>query len=267
MPKLLAWVLIVSLGPALWAGCASEDPPAPISSSSSPQADSVQAYLDAIDRDALVDAFARLSNTAFTRTIRTEQLEDEQVVAWTERTVHYARGTAGTHRDVVEVDSSGSVRGGWVGQLAARHLSSTAPAALGAHILPEDPPYRSRRNEHLYTYQFAADTVVDAHRLHVFDIRSHEDAENAPDIRRVRLYVDPDTRALRGMYLEQRTSTLLYEEVTRLRTMLAPASDTGWTPSTFRVDSYLDLPLQRARHVRTTSTFTYPVSTSAAGNS
>jgi len=92
--------------------------------------------------------------------------------------------------------------------------------------------------------------------VHVVEIRAQPGALGADRaIRHARLFVEPATYELVGLYLVRAETSLLFREDSRTLTHLRPAPDSGWVPAVTRLDARLDMPLQAAPLFRLDASF------------
>lgn len=258
---------LVALG-----GCAEEAPEVPgqpfYPTSANPfqqtpaERDSVVALLQAVDQEPFREAFARLDAKAFTRYTRVEQFDDEDfLVAYEEHVLRHLTREGERTFTVLDTDSAGTFNFGYFSSFVSENVEMQDPPDLTAHLLPEDPPYLSARNREAYVYRLLPDTLMWDHMAQVIEVRARPVEGDGQNIRLVRLYVDRDTDALIGVYMERIDLALLFREESRFYAHVRPFAPGEWVPYNTRFETIIRVPFRPAQLFRTVSTY-YDYSTS-----
>lgn len=249
MRALAAAPLLVLL--AVLSACSSGDavPPAPTAEA---VADSAVVVARAARQDALRAAFDTLGTYAYLRQARTTQHgpDGDLVAAETRLLRHDADGLLLLRRE-----RQGDFAFGALGRFVDREPDVTSPPDLGRHVLPEEPPYLAERNRDAFAFTLRADTVLDGRPTRVVDVHARPGEGDRQAIRSARLFVDRATDQLVALSVTRAHRSVLFSEDHRLFVQLAQTPDGAWVPRHLYADTYLRLPFQQRRHLRTASTF------------
>lgn len=216
--------------------------------------DSVVALLQSLRTEAIDTAFARLPTLAFTRRVRTEQVEAGRVLASRTRTLRYPGGR--TAPTLLHRDSSGTFDFGLLGWVAQPDARQDAAATLAPHIVPDDPAYLSPRNQEAYTYRLLPDTALAGRAAQVIDVQARPDAQSDLSIRHARFFVDRASGRLVAVRLARSKRAFLFDEDSRFFVRLQPGPEGQWVPHSTRYWTRLDLPLGTPRQFRTDASYT-----------
>lgn len=262
-PRAYASVLVLLIPLFLWTGCTPDAPserllgPADtLFTASEEERAAALAVLDSIQQHAMERAFERLPQYAFTRHVRTAHLgPGDSLLAMRERVLRFPPPDSAERPLVLQADSAGDFSLGGLGRLAPSGNDDRAPTALGRHALPSDPPYLDPRTYEAFRYRLRPDTLAGrpVRRVDVHAQPGELGADQA--IRHARLYVDPASYELIGLYLVRGTSGVLFREDSRSYVQLRPAPDSGWVPAAARFHAHVKIPLRAPRTLRTTSVF------------
>jgi hypothetical protein len=229
--------------------------------------------LDSLKRGAIRNASSHLGGRSYTRRVPTEQIgETGRVTAFQERLLRYGPSRA----RVVRSDSSGAFDFGALGRMVkGTGLASTGagtPATdLTRQVLPDEPAFLSRRNRHAFTYRLLPDTTLAGGPARVVAVRARPSTDgDRQTVRSARLYIDAATGQLLGVHLHRVRRSLLFDEDTRQRVHIRPASGrtpppdsaAAWVPAETHFETQLDVPLRPARHVRSTASYSYSATSS-----
>ena len=197
------------------AGCADPgpDPDAP------PVDPETARLLEAIDRDALADAFARLeaSGARADLTLTTQADGDE------------TRETLAVDPTATTEDEGPRLRDPLVGALT------------------DDPPYLDPAAREAYRLRTLGDTTIGGERLRLVEAVL-EDTDREHGVRRVWAAVDGAGR-LGAVEVERRADSAIYAETSRVRVDLRPTPE-GWLPRRVLTDTRTDVPLSAPTRVR-----------------
>lgn len=254
-PWLLLSVLIV------FGGCGfqqSADPLlAPVDTLFSETGDGRSAALEtlqAIEYDSIQTAFARLDEHAFTRYVRTDQFAPSgRRTAFRERVERYENAAS---RTVLHRDSSGTFQFDTFDRFAPTATDSL-PANLTEYVIQDDASYVEPRTQEAYRYRTYADTLAPATPVEVIEVRAQPDERGRDvSIRHVRLYLDPDSRQLVGLYLVRAEQAALFREDSRFFVSLRPAPESrGWVPHVTRFRARVSIPLRSPQAFRSVSAY------------
>ena len=257
------FLLLVCLG--LLGGCdkapPSGSPPLeeqPAESATGAGRDAALALLASLDREAFRQAFERLAHYHYTRQVRTVQLNRQgELRAYLERTLRYNSRGEEPAASVLEVDSSGTFAFGLLGRFAVGgEIDVERPTRLTERLLPEEPAYLSERNREAFLYSLEQGTTRAGRPVRILVIEARPGEGDEQTIRRVRLYVERQSRQLVALYLERADQDIFFSERSRLYAETKPTSDGAyWLPSRTRFHAQLDLPLQPPRAFRTSSVY------------
>ena len=193
---------------ALAAGCA--DPAPEAASTADPEA---ARLLEAIDRDALADAFARL-----------------------DRTPHRARLV------VTSTDEAGAETRETADDDGTRFRDPVAAA------LTEDPPYLDPAAREAYRLAVLGDTTIGRTRFRIVEAALVDPASEL-GVRRVWAAVT-EAGTVGAVEVDRQAASALFGERSRVRVDLAPHGD-GWLPRRAVTHTWTDVPLSAPARVRT----------------
>ncbi len=211
----------------------------------------VLALLDTLRTDALQEAFGGLAAHPHLRHLRTEQhAPDGRVLAYRVYTVRHHLDAAPT---VTRLDSAGAFDFGLFGRFARRTDPATPPVNPVPLILPEDPPYRSPRNQDQFRYRLLPDTVLFGRPVRRVDITALPGSDQT--LRRARLAMDAATGQLVGLHLERTSPSVLFREQSRFDLRIRPDAGGQWVPDVEQTHTQLALLWQTPRAFQTRVTF------------
>lgn len=215
------------------------------------------AVLDSLQHGTMEAAFDRLSRYAFTYRVRTAQrTPDDEVMARRTEVWRFPPPDSAQRPFLVRVDSSGSFEGGWFDVFAGGRNGDIQLTDRAQHVLPDDPAYLEPRTREAFRYRLLPDTSLDGRRARVVEIHAQPGELGADRvIRHARLFVEPDTYELVGLYLVRAEASVLFREDSRTLARLRPAPDSGWVPATTRLEARLEMPFQAARSLRMEASF------------
>ena len=257
------FLLLVCLG--LLGGCGEVSPAGspslekqPAENATGAGRDAALALLGSLKQEAFRQAFDRLARYHYTRQVRTVQLDHQgELLAYLERTLRYNARGGEPVVEVLKADSAGTFAFGLLGRFAVdREMDIDRPLPLTKRLLPEEPAYLSTRNREAFLYRLEQGTTRAGRpvRILVIEARPGEGDEQA--IRRVRLYVERQSRQLVALYLERADRDMFFSERSRLYAETKPAPEgSHWLPSRTRFHTQLDLLLQVAKTFRTSSVY------------
>lgn len=213
--------------------------------------------LQSMKQGPFKSAFARLPAYAFTRYVRTDQFAPGgQRTAFEERVARFHPDAGTLQHTLLRRDSAGSFEFDTFDRFAPTGTPDTVPTRLPRHLLPEDPPYLAPRTRERYRYRLFSDTLasgtaVQAVEVHVRPI----EGSDAPSIRHARLYIEPESRNLVGIYFVRSDQAALFREDSRFFASLRPAPDSGWVPHVTRFRARVAVPLRTPQEFRTVSAY------------
>lgn len=220
--------------------------------------DSVLALLSDMSQAAFDSAFARLDEYAFTRRVRTEQLDTTgATTAYRTLTLSYPPGTeSGT---VVQADSSGSFsEGGALSSITPAQRRTSRPANLAAQSLDDQPAYLAPRTREAYRYALREGTLADGTPTYVVEAKARSSGQGAEQgIRYARLIIARESRQLVGLTTIRASRILLFHENSRvtLRLQQAPDDAAVWLPKSTHFRARVDVPFREPRQFRKTSAY------------
>lgn len=211
--------------------------------------------LDSLQQNTLPAAFDRLSRYAFTHRVHTVQrTPDGTVTARRTEVLRFPPPDSAQRPLLLRTDSSGSFDGGWLDAFAPEGRGGLIDRAQ--YVLPSDPAYLEPRTREAFRYRLRPDTTFGDRTVRVVELRAQPGELGADRaIRHARLFVEPDTYELVGLYLVRAEASLLFREDSRTFTHLRPAPDSGWVPATTHLDARLAMPLRTAQFYRLDASF------------
>lgn len=228
--RLLALLVLLPL----FAAC-DEPAPDPLSPAEVAERDSVLALLRTADTETLAAAFDRLDAFRYRVVTRTEQFDDESLMAQRTVTAEVMPTADSAGTDIVQTDSSGAFDFGGFAAFASDELENPLPAENPATlVLPDDPAYLDPRGRETFIFHFAPDTLFGERRVRVLTVEARE---NDQALRRARLYLDA-SGALVGVRLQRRTESVIFSERSDTAVLLQPGVG-GWLPHVTRVETTL----------------------------
>ncbi len=218
--------------------------------------DSALAVLTAMQRTAFDSAFARLSDYAVTRHVRTEQMTPAgTTTAVRSYEVRYRAGAEdGTTQ---RRDSAGAFRdGGLFGRAAPDRNPAARPPNVAAQILPDQPTYVEPRTREAFRYALRADSLRDGTPVHVLAVRARSSGTgNEQGVRHARLLIHQPSNQLIGLSLVRDGQVLLFGEDSRLSVRLRQGPTGTWVPHVARVRASVHVPFRAPHQFRTVSAF------------
>lgn len=208
--------------------------------------------LQAIDEDVFREAFRSLPEGSFLRYERTEQRdENHRLERMIERVLRHA--PEADPEVVTLIDSTGTFEE----DRTPGFLQGENPplAQLHQHLLPEEPAYASERDAEAFRYRLDPDTTLWGRSVRMAHIEARSVEGSDQSLRTVRLYVDGETNALVGLFLQQVDDGLLFGENTTFDVRLRPGSNGTWRPHLLRVHSDLHTAFLPRRVFRTVYAF------------
>ncbi|NNF03144.1 MAG: hypothetical protein HKN17_01655 [Rhodothermales bacterium] len=233
------------------------------------------AIIAGIDTTGIRSAFGRLGNLDYTRYIRTEQFNEEDVlVAFTEHVVRVDRTGDGSEIQVQQADSGGAFDFGFFKRFVSSNLESIDHVDLVPHVIPEDPDYLNPRRSDSYLFSVRGDTMLWNRTARIIEVRARPGYADGLSIRRARYYVEPETDRLLAMGLDRIDLAMLFREESsffvhvhpvRFETAapgaggsasgVVPAARRPLLPWNTRFETTIRTPFRDAYTVRTVSTF------------
>lgn len=214
--------------------------------------DSVFAQLQTVHFDAVKEAFQALEGAAFTRRIRTEQLDRAgDRIAYRERVMAVDSDTT----SVLSRDSSGSFDYGFLRRFTSDEAARDEPWELAAYILADDPAYLSPRSREAYEYRSGSGALSGVGPVTVIDVRAHPEFGTDQAIRRARIYLDPGTNRVVAQEIERSDQALWFRESSDLFIGIRRDSAVGWVPNRTRIETRVRMPFRPIQRFRTESTF------------
>lgn len=220
--------------------------------------DSALAVLSSMRRTAFDSAFVDLDEHAFTRYVRTEQLDPAgRATAVRSYELRYPAGIgSGT---IQRRDSVGTFRsGGILGGVAPDRNPTERPANLTAQMLPDQPAYVEPRTREAFRYALQSDTLLDGTPVYVLEATARNYGTGRDQgVRYARLRIDRASRELIGLTMVRADAVLLFGENSRFTVHLRPATDDSqtWVPYLTRVRASVTVPFRAPRQFRTVSAF------------
>lgn len=261
--RLRALLLLLLMGPGLLMGCQSEPPNALMLSAddvaftaSAAERQAALALLDSLQQTVIRASFDRLADYAFTQRLRVEQrAPDGDMAAFREQVRRFSPPDSAQRPIQVRADSSGGFDGGWLGNL----LPTTSDTLINRaqYVLPDDAAYLAPRTREAFRYRLRPDTTLGGRTVRVMEIRA-QPGETGADraIRHARLFVEPGTYELVGLYLVRADASLLFREDSRSAVYLQPSPNGTWVPSTTQLEARLKIPFRAAQHIALGVAFT-----------
>jgi len=261
--RLHAVLLFLLMGPGLLMGCQSEPPNALMLSAddaaftaSAEERQAALTVLDSLQQTVIRASFDRLADHAFTQRLRIEQrAPDGSTAAFHERVRRFPPPDSAQRPVQLRADSSGAFDGGWMGNL----LPSTGDTLIdrAQYVLPDEAAYLAPRTREAFRYRLRPDTTLGGRPVRVVEIHA-QPGETGADraIRHARLFVEPGTYELVGLYLVRADASLLFREDSRSAVYLQPSSDGTWVPSTTQLEARLKIPFRAAQHIALDIAFT-----------
>lgn len=249
-------LLVLLMGAGLLMGCQSEPPDALMLGAEDAQftataeeREAALAVLDSLQLTVIRASFDRLDDYAFTQRLRIERLgADGGATAFREQVRRFPPPDSAQRPIALRADSSGAFDGGWLGNL----LPATGDTLINRaqYVLPDDAAYLAPRTREAFRYRLRPDTSLGSRTVRVVEIRA-QPGETGADraIRHARLFVEPDTYELVGLYLVRADASLLFREDSRSAVYLQPAADGSWIPATTQLEARLKIPFRAAEHI------------------
>ncbi len=211
--------------------------------------------LEAMQRDTLQMAFSRLADFSFTRYVHTAQFgPDGRRTGAVERVDRYERAN-GLNRRLLRRDSIGAFSFDAFDRFAPTPTDSL-PRNLSANLLPDEPAFLAPRTREAYRYRTYADTLMPGTPVEVVEVRAQPDERgHEVGIRHARLYLDPSSQQLVGLYLVRAERAALFREDSRFFVSLRPGPRGGWLPFVTRFHAQVSVPLRDPQAFRTVSTY------------
>lgn len=228
-----------------------------IAASEAPR-DSILALLSRMNRAAFDSAFAHLDDYAFTRRVRTEQLDTTGTpTASRTLTIRYPPGSE--PGSVQAADSSGSFRrGGALSSIAPANRRSSRPENLVDQSLEDQPAYLAPRTREAYRYALRQDALRDGTPVYIIEAKARSWGQGAEQgIRYARLTIDRESLELVGLTSARASRILLFREdsLVKIRMQRAPGGGADWLPDSTRFRAEVDVPLRSPRQFRTVSKY------------
>ncbi|MCS7081831.1 MAG: hypothetical protein N2561_01295 [Bacteroidetes bacterium] len=215
----------------------------------------------ALFRSARWDIWRGLSERrlpyAYVVQTRTEQLDAQgRVIAWEERQVRrfYVRGQA--QREVLAERRQGTFDWG----IPARSRPSASgepgqgPLSLGWTDSSEGGLIRPR-DEPDYAFRLIGSGSVGDVPVHVLEASVKPHRASRHELKRARLYLEPNTRRVVAVELQLERRSLLLDLDVELRTELTRLGEEAWVPAKMVSAIRYKLPLRAWRFVRVTSSY------------
>lgn len=257
-----AWTVLLATAISLW-GCgpqSSADPLLAPADTLFPSAQNERTAaleaLRAMKRDSMQTAFARLSQYVFHRYVRTEQFAPNGLrTAFRERIERYSHAQL-SGRTVVHRDSAGAFQFDPFDRFTPSATDSI-PTDVADYLIQDEPPYLTPRTQEAYRYRTYADTLAPATPADVVEVRAQPDERGADvGIRHARLYLDPDSHQLIGLYLVRAERAALFREDSRFFVSLRPSpNSSGWVPYVTRFRARVSIPLRSPQEFRSVSAY------------
>lgn len=220
--------------------------------------DTVLARIARLDLEPFYEAHDKLPQYRFTRYSRTDQFNEETLIAYIEREVQH-RGTPEDRTyEIIEADSAGQFDFGYFTRFVSLASPSVEPPKdLGRSLVPQDPSYLAPRNFDGYYYRVRGDTLLwhtTAHSVEVISRQGVAGKDN--NIRRARFYYNPTTFTLLAFYLERLDKAALYEEQSHFYMQIQEDDRTGeLLPVNTRFETINKTPFQPERRFRTVTSY------------
>jgi len=218
--------------------------------------DSALAVLTSMRRTAFDSAFARLSDYAVTRSVRTEQMTPTgTTTAVRSYEIQYQPGT---ERGTIERrDSSGTFRdGGLFGRVAPETDPAARPTNVAAQIFPDQPAYIEPRTREAFRYALRPGTVRDT-PVYILEATARGYGTGQDQgVRYARLHLHRPSRQLIALTLVRNDQVLLFGEDSRMSLFLQRTADDTWVPHISRIRAVLHVPFRTPRRFRTVSSYT-----------
>lgn len=218
--------------------------------------DSVISVLRQADPSAFRSVFTRIPDYAYTRHLRTVQLNDQDIlVASLAQTIRYEPQEDAPMATVEHTDSTGGFDYGIFKRFADATVTTDHPGDIASYVFPEDPSYLSSRNLDHFSYQFLPDTLLWNHSIRVLEIRAlpGEGADQA--VRHARFYIDRTTETLVGVSQERVDQSVLFGEASQFVVRLRPLPTGEWGLHTTQYDAQIKTFFHDPTHFRVNSTY------------
>lgn len=218
--------------------------------------DSALAVLTSMRRTAFDSAFARLSEYAYTRSVRTEQMTPAGTTTAV-RSYELRYRTGGERGTFKRRDSTGSFRdGGFFGRVAPDRDPRARPPNVAAQLLPDQPAYVEPRTREAFRYALQPDMLAGEIPVYVLEVTARSRGTGREQgVRYARLLLHRSSRQLIGLSLVRDDEVLLFGEDSRMSVQLQRAPDEAWVPHVTRVRAIVHVPLRTSRRFRTVSTY------------
>jgi hypothetical protein len=205
--------------------------------------------LDSLQQTVIRASFDRLAEYAFTQRLRIERrAPDGSVTGFREQVRRFSPPDSAQRPISLRVDSSGGFDGDWLGNLLP--ASGDTLINRAQYVLPDDAAYLAPRTREAFRYRLRPDTSLGDRTVRVVEIHAQPGEAGADRaIRHARLFVEPDTYELVGLYLVRADVSLLFREDSRAAVYLQPAPDGSWVPSMTQLEARLKIPFRTAQHI------------------
>lgn len=258
----LGGVLLVVLLALGGLGCATE-PPTPqllgpddaLFTASETERRAALAVLDSLQQGVITTAFDRLPGYAFSHRVHAAQrTPDGALTAQRTEVLRFPPSDSASRPLRVRLDSAGAFDAGWMGGFSS--APSEQPVNRAQYVLPDDAAYLAPRTREAFRYRLRPDTALGGRRVRVVEVRAQPGELGADRaVRHARLFVEPATYELVGLYLVRADASLLFREDSRAFTALHPAPDSGWVPGRTTLDVRLKIPFRAPRQFHLDAAF------------
>lgn len=230
VPRVFVFVSVVVTVLVLAACAEPSSAPPP----SDPASDSVFALLGRLDTSVVAGAFRALEEHPHRVTTWFEVRDgDGLLLGEASRTVERTPTQDGITLRVLRADSSGTLRDG----AFAPRLVNPLPT-----LLPDDPAYLALQTREHYRYHMAPDTSIDGQRFRVVEVRLATPANDELAIRHARYLLAPDSEALRGVAVDRRLTSVLFDEANQAEVILRLGPDGRLVPWSVSTTAQVDTP-------------------------
>lgn len=255
-------LLVLLMGPGFLMGCQSEPPDAlmlgagdAVFTASAEERGAALAVLDSLQQTAIRASFDRLAGYAFTQHLRIERrAPDGSVTGFREQVRRFPPPDSAQRPLSLRVDSSGAFDGDWLGNLLP--ASGDTLINRAQYVLPDEAAYLAPRTREAFRYRLRPDTSLGGRTVRVVEVHAQPGDPGADRaIRHARLFVEPGTYELVGLYLVRADASLLFREDSRAAVYLQPAPDGSWVPAMTQLEARLKIPFRGPQHIALDVTF------------
>lgn len=213
--------------------------------------------LDAMERTAFDTAVTHLQGHAFSRYVRTEQVNDAgYITGYRERVLAYQWSGDDPSFRLVRSDSAGAFDMGALSRFADVSELGQLPTDLSRLVLPEEPAFLAPRTREAFAYRLRPDTLLGTTPVQIVEVQARPTSEGDDQgIRYARLYLSADTNQLIAIKLVRAERTALFSEDSLFFVRLQENGEGTWVPHTTRFWAIVNIPFRGPLQFRTVSSY------------